>query len=343
MSNDQRPTAIITGISGQDGSYLAERLIAKGYVVHGLVRRTSNTVRSRLDPLFNDKSIYNHSLFLHYADLDDTTTIRRVLLKTQPDEIYHLAGQSHVGASFEIPESTCQFTAMGTLKLLEIIRDLPGTPKFLHISSSEIFGRPDKSPQTESTPMRPVTPYGIAKAFATQMVTLYRESFGLFACNAICYNHESPRRGESFVTRKITRAAAAISLGQQDKLFLGSLDAKRDWGSAPEYVDAMWRMLQQPSADDFILATGTSFSVEDFLTAAFSHVSLDWREFVHQDQRYMRPAEVSRLIGNASKAEQILGWKASTTLPQLAHSMVQEDRKTLQTTTADEDPASPVI
>ena len=213
--------ALITGITGQDGSYLTELLLQKDYTVHGIVRRSSTTARTRLDGLFHDPEIYNKRLFLHYADLDDTTTIRRILTKTQPDELYHLAGQSHVGASFDIPETTCQFTAMGTLKLLEIVRDLEKKPRMLHISSSEIFGRPQTSPQHETTSMRPVTPYGVAKAFATQMITLYRESFGIFACNAICFNHESERRGESFVTRKITRAAAAISLGLQDKLSLG--------------------------------------------------------------------------------------------------------------------------
>ena len=323
------PTALITGITGQDGSYLADLLLGKDYVVHGIVRRTSSIQRTRIDHLFNDKNVYDKKLFLHYADLDDTTTIRRILLKTQPDELYHLAGQSHVGASFDIPETTCQFTAMGTLKLLEIVRDLDAKPRFLHISSSEIFGRPDSSPQNEQTPMRPVTPYGIAKAFATQMVTLYRESFGLFASNAICYNHESPRRGESFVTRKITRAAAAISLGLQDKLMLGALDGRRDWGYAPEYVDAMWRMLQHDHADDFILATGTQFSVRDFLVAAFDAVDLDWQDHVGQDERYMRPAEVSRLVGDAGKAETQLNWKAQTELPQLARQMVMSDREIL--------------
>lgn len=324
------PTALITGISGQDGSYLTELLIDKGYVVHGVVRRSSSTMRTRLDRLFHDKDVYDRRLFLHYADLDDVTTIRRILVKSKPDELYHLAGQSHVGASFDIPETTCQFTAMGTLKLLEIIRDLATPPKFLHISSSEIFGRPEASPQTETTSVRPVTPYGIAKAFATQMVTLYRESFGLFACNAICYNHESPRRGESFVTRKITRAAAAISLGLQDKLTLGSLDGRRDWGFAPEYVEAMWRMLQHPSADDFVLATGTSHSVKDYLTAAFDAVELDWHSLVEQDERYLRPAEVCHLVGDASKAKRVLGWEAKTKLPELARLMVQHDRESMQ-------------
>ena len=324
------PTALITGITGQDGSYLTELLLGKGYEVHGIVRRSSSTVRSRLDRLFYDKDVYERRLFLHYADLDDVTTIRRILMRCEPHELYHLAGQSHVGASFEIPETTCQFTAMGTLKLLEITRDLTTPPKFLHISSSEIFGRPAESPQTESTPMRPVTPYGVAKTFATQMVTLYRDSFELFACNAICYNHESPRRGESFVTRKISRAAAAISLGLETELRLGALDGRRDWGYAPEYVEAMWRMLQQDKADDYILATGESHSVEEFLDAAFSSVGLDWRKFVQRDDRYVRPSEVARLVGDASKASDLLGWQATTRLPELARRMVSSDIQRLR-------------
>jgi GDPmannose 4,6-dehydratase len=214
---------------------------------------------------------------------------------------------------------------MGTLKLLEIVRDLPKPPRLLHISSSEIFGRPTDTPQNEQTPMRPVTPYGVAKAFGTQMVAVYRQSFDLFACNAICYNHESPRRGDSFVTRKITRAAAAISLGLEDTLRLGSLDGRRDWGYAPEYVEAMWRMLQQDEADDFILATGTSNSVEDFLAAAFESVGLDWKKYVQQDERYLRPAEVSRLVGDASKAKRQLDWQAHVVLPEIAQRMVQHD------------------
>lgn len=328
-SDTSHRVALITGITGQDGSYLTELLLSKGYTVHGIVRRSSITARNRLDQLFYESDVHDNRLFLHYADLDDTTTIRRILIKSEPDELYHLAGQSHVGASFEIPETTCQFTAMGTLKLLEIMRDLNKRPKLLHISSSEIFGRPDEAPQNESTPMRPVTPYGVAKAFATQMVTLYRDSFELFACNAICYNHESARRGESFVTRKITRAAAAISLGQQSSLTLGSLDGRRDWGYAPDYVDAMWRMLQQSEADDFVLATGTDHSVKDFLTASFDAVDLDWKEFVKQDQRYMRPSEGTRLVGDPSKAAETLGWTATTQLPELAKIMVQADLATL--------------
>ncbi|MEE2937407.1 MAG: GDP-mannose 4,6-dehydratase [Planctomycetota bacterium] len=325
-------TALITGITGQDGSYLTDFLLSQGYVVHGLVRRNSSIARSRLEPLFQDKQIYEQRLFLHYADLDDATTIRRILLKTKPDEMYHLAGQSHVGLSFEIPESTCQFTAMGTLKLLEIIRDLEKKPRFLHISSSEIFGRPNQWPQAEESPMQPVTPYGIAKAFATQMVRLYRDSFGCFACNAICYNHESPRRGESFVTRKISRAAAAISLGQQDQVALGSLDAKRDWGYAPEYVDAMWRMLQQPEPDDFVLATGETHRVQDFLEAAFQAVNLDWRDHVEQDARYIRPSDVGHLIGDSNKALTKLNWRAETRLPELARIMVRSDLELMRGT-----------
>jgi GDPmannose 4,6-dehydratase len=326
--SESKKTALLTGISGQDGSYLTELLIKKGYEVHGIVRRSSTTSRTRLDDLFHDKSVYEQQLFFHYADLDDTTTIRRLLQRTKPDEVYHLAGQSHVGASFDIPETTCQFTAMGTLKLLEIVRDLEKRPRLCHISSSEIFGRPKDAPQSEHTAMRPVTPYGIAKAFATQMVTLYRDSFGLFACNAICYNHESPRRGESFVTRKITKAAAAIATGRQSHLKLGQIDTQRDWGYAPEYVDAMWRMLQADAPNDYILATGTQHTVEDFLRSSFETVNLDFRKFLQQDPRFIRPSEVSNLVGNPERAEQQLGWKAQTKLPELAKIMVQHDLST---------------
>ena len=318
-------TALITGITGQDGSYLAEWLLKKGGIVHGLVRRSSNTARRRIDPLFHDKEVYGKRLFLHYADLDDATTIRRILLKTSPDELYHLAGQSHVGVSFEIPESTCQFTAMGTLKLLEIVRDLPKRPRLLHISSSEIFGRPAVIPQNEETPRSPVTPYGIAKTFATQMVSLYRESFGLFACNAICYNHESPRRGESFVTRKITRAAAGIAAGSNEKLHLGSIESARDWGYAPEYVDGMWRILQQPQAEDYVLATGHSHTVRDFLKAAFEAVNLDWEDHVVPDPHRTRPADVHSLVGDPSKAARELDWIAQTSIDEIAKKMVMHD------------------
>jgi len=317
--------AFITGITGQDGSYLTELLLSKGYEVHGLVRRASSMQRARLDHLTSDNNSYGKQLLLHYSDLDDTTTIRRLLLKTLPDEVYHLAGQSHVGLSFEIPESTCEFTAMGTLKLLEIIRDLPNKPRLLHVGSSEIFGIPDHSPQNESTPMNPVTPYGVAKAFAVQMVKVYRESFGLFACNAICYNHESPRRGESFVTRKICSVAAAIAAGKATEIRLGNIDSQRDWGYAPEYVEAMWRILQQDEPEDFILASGKLNSVQDFLAAAFGAVGLEWSDHYVLDPRFVRPNEGSKLVGDASKAFSMLGWKAETTVSQIASAMVQHE------------------
>lgn len=317
--------ALITGITGQDGSYLTELLLDKGYEVHGIVRRASSTVRLRLDHLTMNPQIYNRTFYLHYADLEDITTVRRVLQRVAPTEVYHLAGQTHVGASFDIPESTCDFTAMGTLRLLEILRDLDERPKFLHASSSEIFGKPDESPQHESTPMHPVTPYGVAKSFATQMVQVYRRAHDFFACNAICYNHESPRRGESFVTRKITRSAARIKLGLQDRLSLGNLAARRDWGYAKEYVEAMWRMLQHDAPDDYIVATGTSHSVEDFLTHAFEEVGLDWHDHVTIDPRYFRPAEVELLVGDPSHARQTLGWSSKTPLKELVQLMVRYD------------------
>jgi GDPmannose 4,6-dehydratase len=293
--------------------------------VHGLVRRSSQITRSRIDHLTRDKSIYNERLFLHYADLDDVTTIRRLLSKIAPDEIYHLAGQSHVGLSFDIPESTCEFTAMGTLRLLEIVRDLAKPPKFLHVGSSELFGRPEDAPQSERTPFRPVTPYGVAKAFATEMVRVYRESHKLFACNAICYNHESPRRGESFVTRKITRGVAAIAAGNTDHLALGSLDSKRDWGYAPEYVEAMWRIMQHSIADDYVLATGKAHSIVDFLEAAFSTIGLKWSDHVRVDPRYVRPSEVQHLTGDATHAKRVLGWEPTTTFKELVALMVRHD------------------
>ncbi len=315
-------SALITGVTGQDGSYLTELLLEKGYVVHGLVRRASSTARLRLDHLTSDPKIYGQRFFLHYADMDDVTTVRRLLMKICPTEIYHLAGQSHVGLSFEIPESTCEFTAMGTLRLLEILRDMQPRPKFLHASSSEIFGNPSSQPQNEQTPYNPVTPYGVAKTFATNMVKVYRQSHGFFACNAICYNHESPRRGESFVTRKIVRAAVDIAQGRQDKLILGNVEGKRDWGYAPEYVEAMWRMLQQPTADDFILATGKQHSVREFLAASFNALGLDWQKHVEFDSKFLRPIDASNLVGDPSKAREQLGWQATTNFQQIASLMI---------------------
>lgn len=319
------PTSLITGITGQDGSYLAEWLLAQGYVVHGLVRRSSQMSRSRIDHLTRDSDIYNQRLFLHYADLDDVTTIRRLLVKLAPQEIYHLAGQSHVGLSFEIPESTCEFTAMGTLRLLEIVRDLDSPPKFLHVGSSELFGCPDESPQSEATPFRPVTPYGVAKAFATNMVRVYREAHGLFACNAICYNHESPRRGESFVTRKITRGVASIVAGKSDHIALGNIEGRRDWGYAPEYVEAMWRMMQHDQPGDYVLATGTAHSIKDLLEAAFATVGLPWEKYVRTDPKFVRPSEVQQLVGDPARAREQLGWTARTSFEDLVAIMVNHD------------------
>jgi len=323
------PVALITGITGQDGSYLTELLLEKNYTVHGLVRRSSNTVRQRLDHLTVDESIYNKRLFLHYADLDDTTTVRRILTRISPDEVYHLAGQSHVGHSFDIPESTCEFTAMGTLRLLEIIRDLNPRPKLLHASSSEIFGTPTVTPQDETTPMNPVTPYGVAKAFATQMVRVYRQAHGFFACNAICYNHESPRRGESFVTRKITRGVARIKLGLQKSITLGNIDSSRDWGFAKDYVEAMWRMLQGDQPNDYILATGRPHTVRDFLESAFAAVGLPSQSHITISPQLYRPLEVTFLVGNPSKAKHDLGWEATTSFSTLVHLMVTHDLEDL--------------
>ena len=317
--------AIILGITGQDGSYLAELLLDKGYEVHGVVRRTSALSRSRLHHLYENDAIYGKRLFLHYADLDDPTTLRRILIKAAPDEFYHLAGQSHVGISFEIPESTCQITAIGTLRLLEIIRDLPKQPKFYHASSSEIFGNPAQSPQDETTPYVPVSPYGCAKAFATQVVTVYRNSFGLFACNGIMYNHESPRRGENFVTRKICRAAAAIKLGLETELLLGDTTARRDWGDARDYVRGMWLSLQQDTPDDYIFATGVARSVQDVVERAFETVGVDWRNHVKRDDRFLRPADSSTLLGNAEKARRVLAWEPLNTFDNLIREVTRNE------------------
>lgn len=330
-SNVNPPVALITGITGQDGSYLCELLLSKGYTVHGIVRRSSSLDRPRLSRQYNDPKIYGKSLFLHYADLSDVTSIRRIVQKTQPAEFYHLAGQSHVGLSFEIPESTCELTAIGTLQIMEILRDQPKPPRFLHASSREIFGTPSVTPQDESTPMNPNSPYGCAKAFATQLVKVYRESFGLFFCNAICYNHESPRRSENFVTRKITLGAARIKKGLQTELVMGNLDAERDWGYAKEFVEAMWLMLQQPAPEDFVLATGRTHSVREFMEHVFSYLGLDWQQYYSVDPRFNRPADPTGLLGDSRKAKQKLGWEAKTPLKELARIMVEYDLQSLQT------------
>ncbi len=317
--------ALITGITGQDGSYLAELLLDQGYEVHGVVRRTSTLSRSRLSHLYANPEIYSHRLFLHYADLDDSTTLRRVLTKVLPAEVYHLAGQSHVGLSFEIPESTCEMTANATLRLLEIVRDLPEGTRFYHASSSEVFGDPAQTPQDEETPFNPVNPYGCAKAFATQMVRIYRKSFGLFACNGITYNHESPRRGENFVTRKACRAAAAIKLGLEKELVLGDLTAQRDWGDARDYVRGMWLTLQYETPEDFVFATGELHSVQDVVELAFQAVELDWQEFVRRDERFLRLAEPHRIVGNPAKAKRLLQWEPKTSFAELIREMTMNE------------------
>ena len=320
------PKALITGITGQDGSYLTEWLLGRGYEVHGVVRRTSSLERSRLSHLYADGSVYNQTLHLHYADLDDPTTLRRVLLRVAPDELYHLAGQSHVGLSFDIPESTCEMTAMGTLRLLEMVRDLPKPPRLFHAGSSEMFGRPAVAPQNEETPFQPCSPYGAAKVFATQMVRIYREAHGLYAVNGILYNHESPRRGENFVTRKICRAAAAIRDGRQKELSLGDTSARRDWGDARDYVRGMWLSLQQDTPRDYLFASGVLHSVQDVVEVAFASVGLDWRQHVRQDSRFMRPAEPTNLVGDASRARAILGWKPEIGFEQLITEMTCAER-----------------
>lgn len=321
--------AFITGITGQDGSYLTELLLSKGYEVHGLVRRASLFNRSRIEHLQLDPLIGGKSLFLHYGDLSDSTSIRRILRRINPTEIYHLAGQSHVGLSFEIPEATTQEVANATLGLLEIVRDLERPARFYHASSSEIFGGPITTPQSETTSFVPTSPYGCAKAFATDLCRVYRSAYGLFACNGIAYNHESPRRGENFVTRKISLSAARIARGMQKELVLGNLDVSRDWGYAPEYVTAMWLMLQQPTPDDFVLATGRSHTINDFLEAAFSHVGLDWRDHVRVDAKFIRPTEPTRLVGDSAKARQLLSWEPRTDLRSLVRLMVDADLASL--------------
>jgi GDPmannose 4,6-dehydratase len=300
-------------------------LLEKDYEVHGTVRRTSTLERSRLDHLYRNPKIYGQRLFLHYAELEDPTTLRRVLFQAAPDEVYHLAGQSHVGLSFEIPESTCEMTALGTLRLLEMLRDLKATPKLFHASSSEIFGEPSQVPQDEMTPYAPVNPYGCAKAFATQMVSVYRRTFGVFASNGIMFNHESPRRGENFVTRKICRAAASIKLGLQHELLLGDLRARRDWGHARDYVLGMWLALQHEAPEDFVFATGRLHSVQEVVEEAFSVLDLDWSRYVRQEPRFLRPVEPCRLVGNPAKAERLLGWRPHTPFKELIVEMIQAE------------------
>jgi GDPmannose 4,6-dehydratase len=321
--------ALITGITGQDGSYLAEFLLRKGYEVHGTIRRSSTFNTRRIDHLYQDIHEKDTRLFLHHADLTDSSRLVALLQTVQPSEIYHLGAQSHVRVSFDIPEYTADATAVGTVRLLEAIRVLGLSCRFYQASSSEMFGA-TPPPQDESTAFHPRSPYGAAKVYAYWVARNYREGYGLFAVNGILFNHESPRRGETFVTRKITRAVAAIQAGLQDELYLGNLDAIRDWGYAPEYVTAMWRMLQVDEPDDYVVATGSAHSVRDFVVYAFEHAGLDWERHVRFDERYLRPTEVDALIGDASKAEAVLDWKAQVEAPQLARIMVDADIEALE-------------
>jgi GDPmannose 4,6-dehydratase len=305
--------ALITGITGQDGSYLAELLLAKGYEIHGIIRRSSSFNTDRIDHLYQDPHVHGVKLFLHYGDLSDSASLMTLLHDLQPDEVYHLGAQSHVRVSFDIPEYTGDVTALGTTRLLEALRETAPKARFYQASSSEMYGLVQAVPQREDTPFHPRSPYGAAKVYAYWMAVNYRESYGLHASNGILFNHESPRRGETFVTRKITRALARIKAGLQKELFLGNLESKRDWGYAPEFVEAMWLMLQQDQGDDYVIATGQTHTVREFLDEAFACADLDWKEFVKIDPRYFRPAEVDLLIGDASKAKRILGWQAKTT------------------------------
>jgi GDPmannose 4,6-dehydratase len=322
--------ALITGITGQDGSYLAELLLSKGYEVHGIIRRASTFNTGRLEPIYADPHSGKNRLFLHYGDLSDASALARLVGKVQPDEVYNLAAQSHVRVSFDSPEYTTDITATGAVRLLEAIRETGLQPRFYQASSSEMFGQVKETPQTEKTPFHPRSPYGCSKAYAYWITVNYRESYGLHASNGILFNHESPRRGETFVTRKITRAVAHIQAGLQQKLYLGNLDAKRDWGYAKEYVEAMWLMLQQPEPDDYVIATGETHSIREFLDVAFGHVGLDWRKHVEIDSRYYRPAEVDLLIGDYSKARRKLGWQPKTKFAELARLMVDADIQLLK-------------
>ncbi len=316
--------ALITGITGQDGSYLAEFLLAKGYQVFGVVRRSSSFNTGRIDPIYQDPHESNVRLHLLYGDLNDASSLNRLIRTVQPDEIYNLGAQSHVRVSFDVPEYTAEITALGAVRLLEAIREIGIVPRFYQASSSELYGSAPP-PQSERTPFHPRSPYGAAKAYAYYITQNYREAYGMFACNGILFNHESPRRGETFVSRKITRAATRIKLGLQDKLYLGNLEARRDWGYAGDYVEAMWLMLQQKHPDDFVIATGETHTVREFLDAAFGQLDLNWQHHVEIDPRYFRPAEVDVLCGDMSKAKAALGWEPKVRFPELVQRMVDAD------------------
>ncbi|MCC5602694.1 GDP-mannose 4,6-dehydratase [Nostoc favosum] len=329
----QQKRALITGITGQDGSYLSEFLLEQGYEVHGIIRRTSTFNTDRIDHIYEDPHKEGVRLFLHYGDLTDGTTLRRILEEVQPVEIYNLGAQSHVRVSFDSPEYTVDAVGMGTLRLLEAIRDYQHRTgiqvRFYQAGSSEMYGLVQAIPQTETTPFYPRSPYACAKVYAHWQTVNYRESYDLFACNGILFNHESPRRGETFVTRKITRAVAGIVAGKQKKIYMGNLDAKRDWGYAKDYVKAMWLMLQKDQPDDYVIATGETHSVREFLELAFSYVNLNWQDYVEFDERYLRPSEVELLIGDSTKARQKLGWAPSVTFEELVSLMVEADLQAL--------------
>jgi GDPmannose 4,6-dehydratase len=317
--------ALITGITGQDGSYLADLLLAKGYEVHGIIRRASTFNTARIDHLYQDPHVHGVHLFLHYGDLADSVNLVKLLYDLKPDEIYHLGAQSHVRVSFDIPEYTADVTGVGTIRILEAIRETEVKTRFYQASSSEMYGKVQEVPQTERTPFWPRSPYGVAKVFAYWATVNYRESYELHASNGILFNHESPRRGETFVTRKITRAVARIKLGLDQFLYLGNLDARRDWGYAPEYVEGMWRILQADEPGDYVLATNETHTVKEFVERAFAHVDLDWKEYVRHDKRYERPAEVDLLIGNPAKAKKDLDWEPKVHFEELIQIMVDAD------------------
>jgi GDPmannose 4,6-dehydratase len=317
--------ALITGITGQDGSYLAELLLTKGYEVHGVIRRSSTFNTARIEHLYRDPHDPEARLFLHYGDMADGSVLSRLLHEVQPEEVYNLAAQSHVRTSFDLPEYTAEVTGVGAVRLLEAMRQTGVTTRFYQASSSELYGQVREVPQSETTPFHPRSPYACAKAYAFHITRNYREAYGFFAVNGILFNHESPRRGETFVTRKITRAATRIKCGLQDSLFLGNLEAKRDWGYAPEYAEAMWLMLQASEPDDYVIATGETHSVGEFLEVAFGHLDLDWRDHVRTDPRYERPAEVDLLIGDPSRAREKLGWTAKVRFQELVRIMVDAD------------------
>jgi len=322
--------ALITGITGQDGSYLTELLLDKGYEVHGIIRRTSTFNTDRIDHMLHDPHEAGVRLYCHYGDITDTTNLIKLLHQTEPDEVYHLAAQSHVRVSFDIPEYTCDTTGMSTVRILEALRTTGSAARFYQASSSEMYGKVQEVPQRETTPFYPRSPYGCAKLYAYWITLNYRESYGMHASNGILFNHESPRRGATFVTRKITRAVAHIRAGLQDKLYLGNLDAKRDWGYAKDYVEAMWLMLQQDASDDYVIATGETHSIREFLALAFGQVGLTWEDYVEIDPRYFRPAEVDVLLGDASKARAKLGWAPKTSFRELVALMVESDIRLLE-------------